>query len=317
MNILVVMPVNEEHKKKLEKSAPGADFLYTDYGHVSEGDVKNADIIVGNVPPEFVKDSAKLKLLQLNSAGTDGYTEKGVIREGAVLANATGAYGLAISEHMLGMLLCLMKKLDIYKENMKSGKWEDAGMVPSVYGTKTLVVGLGDIGNEFAKRMWALGSRVFGIKRRESDKPDYIEDIYALDRIEEAVKDADIVAACLPGTKETYRLFDKELFAKMKNGAYFINVGRGTAVDTDALTDALLYGKLAGACLDVTDPEPLPSNHPLWSFQNVLITPHVSGGYHMKQTHDRIIDIAVENIGHILKNEPLRNVVDMTTGYKK
>ena len=317
MKILVAMPVNEEHRDVLTMAAQGAEVVFTEASRVSEEMAKSADIIIGNVAPRLIKGSTKLKLMQLNSAGTDGYTEAGVLPDQAVLTNATGAYGLAIAEHMLGMLLCLMKKLDIYSNNMKSGKWEDAGNVTSIWGSKTLVVGLGDIGSEFAKRMNAMGSSVSAIKRNPIEKPDYIDNMYSIEQLNEALAEADIVATCLPGTKETYKLFGKEAFEHMKSGAWLINVGRGGAVDTEALIEALESGKLAGACLDVTDPEPLPQDHPIWRTPNVLITPHVSGGYHLQQTHDRIIDIAARNIKHIINNEQVENIVDMNTGYRK
>lgn len=316
MKILVVMPTEDYHRDRLREAAPEAEFVFEEPSKVDEKTAKEADIIIGNVQPSYVKGSRKLKLLQLNSAGTDGYTVPGVMPENAVLANATGAYGLAISEHMIGMLLMLMKRLNTYNDNMKEGKWADAGNVPSIYDSKSLVVGLGDIGSEFAKRMSALGSHVSAIKRRKSEKPSYIDKMYRMDELKEALKDADIVAASLPGTAETYKVFNQEVFGAMKKGAYFINVGRGTAVDTDALLQAVKEGIIAGAGLDVTDPEPLPADHPLWHTPGVLITPHVSGGYHLKQTHDRIVDIAVRNIGHILNGEPVENLVDMETGYK-
>lgn len=316
MKILVVMPVNDNHKKMLSEAAPEAEIIYMDAASADKATVESADVIVGNVSPALISGSTNLKLMQLNSAGTDGYTTPGVLPEQAVLTNATGAYGLAISEHMIGMLLCLMKKLDLYHDNMKAGEWKDHGPVPSIYGSKTLVVGLGDIGTEFAVRMNAMGSKVSGIKRNKSAKPDYIDEMYSMDHFHEALAKADIVATCLPGTAETYKLFDKQAFASMKKGAYFINVGRGNAVDTDALLEALNSGHLGGAGIDVTDPEPLPQEHPLWNAKNILITPHVSGGYHLEETHNRIVGIAARNIIHLINNEPFENIVDMQTGYR-
>ncbi len=317
MKILVVMPTNEEHKKILAEAAKGAEIIYMDAAVVDEAIVKDADVIVGNVSPKLITGSSKLKLLQLNSAGTDGYTAPGVLPDGAVLANATGAYGLAISEHMIGMLLTMMKKLNIYSDNMKSGEWKDLGPVTSIYGSKTLVVGLGDIGSEFAIRMNAMGSEVSAIRRTKANKPEYISRMYQIDELNEALEEADIVATCLPGTADTYKMFDAEAFSHMKKGAYFINVGRGGAVDTDALIEAMKANRLAGAGLDVTDPEPLPADHPLWSTPGVLITPHGSGGYHLLETHNRIIKIAANNITHLLNGEPFENVVDMATGYRR
>lgn len=315
--VLVVMDVLDEHKDLLDGLSSELSIRYIKASEVSPQDVEDVEIIVGNISPNLLSNCKNLKLLQLNSAGTDGYTAPGILPDGVCLANATGAYGLAISEHMLGMLLCLMKKLDLYKLNQGSHQWKDEGPVTSIYGSKTLIVGFGDIGNEFGVRMHALGSEVTAIRNNIANKPDYINSIHKIDDLYANLSKADIVAACLPGTPQTNKLFDKKAFDQMKEGSYFINVGRGTAVDTDALCDALESGKLAGAALDVTDPEPLPKDNRLWNMSNVLITPHVSGGYHLKETHNRIIGIAAKNIKHLLNREPFENIVDMKTGYRK
>lgn len=314
MNIIVAMPTDDKHKETLTACAPEANWFFGS-DEVPESLMKNADVIIGNVRPELLKHASKLKWLQLNSAGTNGYTKE-VVPEGVILTNATGAYGLAISEHMMASLLFLMKKIDIYSREQADHNWQKRGKVTGIYGTRTLVVGCGDIGCEFAKRMNAFGSHVTGIRTKESAVPEYMEAMKLTDDLYEELKKADIVADCLPGTDRTYRMFDRKAFESMKDGSYFINVGRGTSVDTDALIEALDSGHLAGACLDVTDPEPLPSDHPLWDAPNVLITPHVSGGYHMQITHDRIVEIAADNLKRFLNNEPLKNIVDMATGYR-
>lgn len=315
--ILVVMAVEEHHKEILKKSAGDSDIEFIPEENLTKEKAEEADIIIGNLSTELIKDSKKLKWLQLNNAGTDGYTKAGVLPENTILTNATGAYGLAISEHMIGSLLFIMKKLHLYSADQKEHIWDDHGTVDSIYGTKTLVVGFGDIGSEFAIRMNALGSNVTGIRRNKSDKPDYLKALYQMDALDKCLEDADIVASCLPGTSETYHVFNKETFAKMKKGAYFINVGRGGAVDSYALSEALNSGHLAGAAIDVTEPEPLPKDHPLWDAKNILITPHISGNYHLKETHERIIRIAAENIERFLDGRELNNIVDFATGYRK
>jgi len=133
---------------------------------------------------------------------------------------------------------------------------------------------------------------------------------------EDYLSRADIVASCLPDTPETYRIYNKERFMAMKKGAFFVNVGRGSNVDQEALREAVLSGHLAGAGLDVTDPEPLPSTDPLWQTKGIYITPHISGGYHLQATHDYIARIAVDNLKRFLAGEKLENIVDLTTGYK-
>lgn len=315
--ILVVLPVENRHKELLRSCAEGAQMEFIPAKDLTKQLVQDADIIIGNVSPELLRGTGRLKWLQLNSAGTDGYTEDGILPEGALLTNATGAYGLAISEHMIGALLCIMKKLHLYGADQQKHVWGDHGNVTSIYGFKTLVVGFGDIGSEFAVRMNALGSRVTGIRRNQTEKPDYLEALYQMDALAECLRTADIVAACLPGTEETYHIFDRNAFAKMKKGAYFLNVGRGNAVDSYALAEALNSGHLAGASVDVTEPEPLPKEHPLWDAKNLLITPHISGNYHLQETHERIIQIAADNLARFMQGRELRNIVDFATGYRK
>ena len=318
--ILIVMKTDEEQKARFRADAGDADLLFLPASEVTDELLGTADAVIGNLSPKRIRTARNLKWMQLTSAGADGYAVPGILPEGAVLTNASGAYGLAISEHMVACLLFLMKKLALYAENQANRVWQDRGPVASICNSRTLVVGFGDIGGEFARRMAALGSRVTGIRRHPSAKPDYLDALYASpdrDAFFGCLKDADVVASCLPGTKETVRLFDREAFGAMKRGAYFLNVGRGSAVDSLALADALNDGRLAGASVDVTDPEPLPPDHPLWTARNILITPHISGGDHLRETTERIHAIAADNLRRFVTGAPLRNVVDLSTGYRR
>ncbi|MGN0298961.1 MAG: D-2-hydroxyacid dehydrogenase [Lachnospiraceae bacterium] len=314
MKIVTVLPVNDTHKALLEQSAPNAEFLYIPVEQVKKEDVFDADIIIGNVPASYIQGSKSLQLMQLNSAGTDGYLQN--FPSQATLCNATGAYGLAISEHMIGTLLAIQKHLCLYRDNQNQGLWRDEGPVTSIWNSTTLVVGLGDIGSEFAVRMHALGSKVYGVRRSAGTAPDYMEAVYTLDQLDELLPKADIVALSLPGTPETYHLFDQEKLSKMKQGSILLNVGRGSAIDPDALLHALQYGPLSGASIDVTEPEPLPVDSPLWKQPNLLITPHISGQYHLQETFERIIRIAAYNINAHITHSPYKNVVDFKTGYR-
>jgi phosphoglycerate dehydrogenase-like enzyme len=316
MTILVVIPFNEGEKERLKSKIPEAEYIFTSAKEVTEELVKSADIIIGNVPPEYIKGSKKLKWLQLNSAGTDGYCEAGVIPEGAYLTNASGAYGLAISEHMLGMLLEIKKNLNLYYLNQKKYLWKDEGKVTSIEGSTTLVVGLGDIGGDFARKMKALGSYVIGIKRTKGQKPEYVDELYTMEALDSLLPKADVVALSLPGTKETYHLFNKDKFNLMRKDAIILNVGRGNAICTGVLCDALEKGIIGGAGLDVTEPEPLPADHRLWDAPGVVITPHISGFFHLPETLRRIVNISIDNLEHFRKHEPLKNIVDFKTGYR-
>ena len=315
--ILVNIPVTEEHKRMLEEAAAGIPIEYTKPKLVNAEITKDATIIIGNVSHPYVQAAEDLKWLQLNSAGNYGFTKPGVLKPGTLLTNATGAYGLAISEHMIGALLMLIKNLNKYYDNQKQHIWHNEGTVSSIYGAKTLVVGLGDIGGEFAKKMNALGSKVTGIRRHVTAVPEYLEAQYQLDKLDELLPEMDIVALTLPAYGATDGLFTKERMMKMKKGAILINVGRGTLVDNLALAELLNEGHLGGALVDVTDPEPLPAEHPLWDAKNALITPHVSGGFQLPETLTRIVKIACENLVRFREGRELRNLVDFETGYKK
>lgn len=315
--ILVTIPLEEEHKRKIENIASDAEVIYITPDKAERSIVQEAEIILGNVPVDAVRGSKNLKWMQLNSAGANQYTEEGVLLEGTILTNATGAYGLAIAEHMLGMVLNLQKKLHLYAENQKNHMWKDEGPVTSIYGSKTLVVGLGDIGGEFAMRMHALGSKVYGVRRNKSEIPDYLQNIYQLDMLDDILHEFDIVALSLPETKETKNLFDGQKFGKMKKGAILLNVGRGSTVHTADLCDALNSGILGGAGLDIVDTEPLPAESPLWDAKNLVLTPHVSGGYHLKETLERIRKISIENLESYYNKAPMKNLVDFKTGYRK
>ena len=314
MRVLVVVETKEKHRAWLEAAAPGADFIYNT--NPARADVTEADVILGNPSPRDLQPTDKLQWMQTQSAGVDGYLD-GCLPEGAVLTNATGAYGLAISEYMLAVWLELLKKLHTYRDVQRESLWKDLGTVQSVWNSTVLVLGLGDIGGEFAKRAKALGARVIGVRRTGTDKPDYVDELIHTDKLDEYLPVADCVAITLPGTKETKGMFGAERLSKMKDGAVLLNVGRGYIVDSDALYTALTSGKLAGAAVDVTDPEPLPAEHPLWKAENAVITPHVSGGFHLEETHDRIIRIMAENLTAFCAGKPLRNVVDFATGYRK
>jgi phosphoglycerate dehydrogenase-like enzyme len=316
MRILVVIPLNENEKERLQSKLPEAEYIYTTAGEVTEELVKSADIIIGNVPPQYIKGTNKLKWLQLNSAGTDGYCEEGVMPKGAYLTNATGAYGLALSEHMLGMLLEIKKKLNLYYINQKQHIWKDEGNVTSIEGSTTLVVGLGDIGGDFARKMKALGSYTIGIKRTPGQKPDYLDELYTMEALDDLLPRADVVALSLPGTKDTYHLFNKDKFNLMRKDAVILNVGRGSAIYTEDLCDALENGIISGAGLDVTEPEPLPAEHRLWDAPGVVITPHISGFFHLPETLRRIVNISIENLERFNRKESLRNIVDFKTGYR-
>ena len=327
---LVTIPTGERHRNLLQQAAPGWEFRFrgTDTlvcapqealpgQPVTQEDVDWAQVILGNVPAAMLHGSPALEWLQTNSAGVEAYIQPGVLAGDTLLTNATGAYGLAIAEHMLGMLLELFKKLELYRDAQKSGAWQSQGAVKAVYGSTVLVLGMGDIGGEFAARCKALGAKVIGVRRSPRPCPEYADEVHLLEDLDSLLPHADVVAVTLPGTDATRGLMSRERLAKMKEGAVLLNVGRGFIVDTEALCDALERGHLSGAGVDVTDPEPLPPTHRLWNIPTAVVTPHISGFYHLRETHERIVGIFLENLRHFQAGEPLRNLVDFATGYRR
>ena len=177
---------------------------------------------------------------------------------------------------------------------------------------------MGDIGSNFARRAHMLGAEVVGVRRTVhpgTPCPDYCLRVVAQSQLDEELPEADLIALSLPGTPETNKLFNAERFARCKDGAILINVGRGTTVDSDALVEALRSGKIFGAGLDVTDPEPLPADHPLWGEPGAIITPHNSGKFSLPKTLDNIVDIFIHNLKRYAEGLPLDNQVSRTTRY--
>ena len=316
-NVLVMLPMTEQQRARLQQQLPDAVYTFLPRVGATDGQIAAADIILGNLPPQRLAQAAHLEWLQLNSSGADAYAKPGVLPAGAKLTNATGAYGLAISEHMIGQTFYLKKKLGLYHRNQMAGQWKDEGQVTAIQGSTTLVVGLGNIGGDYARKMALLGSKVYGIRRNKTACPGWLQAIGTFDDLDAWLPMADIVALAVPNTPQTYHLFDARRLAGMKPGSILLNVGRGTSIDSDALYAALQNGPLLGAAIDVTDPEPLPPGHPLWRCENLLLTPHISGDFHLQETLDYIAELFIRNLGHYAKGEELENPVDAATGYRK
>lgn len=317
MIILVLMKLDVMQRERFERIAPEATFIYEHAKTVSKEVVQGADVILGNPQPEMLKDSINLKWLQTESAGVNQYTGEGILPEGVLLTNATGAYGMAVAEHMLGLLFMLFKQLHVARDQQSKQLWRNPGEMKYISNSTVLVVGLGDIGGEFAKMVKALGAYTIGIRRSNLDKPDYMDELYLMQDLEAQLSRADVVAISLPATAETEHLFDKKLLNQMKSDAIILNVGRGSVIVTQDLCEALESNQLGGVGLDVMDPEPLPENHPLWKYGNVVITPHCAGGSGRREIKQRLLQIWEQNLKNYLMNAPLQNIVDFKTGYRQ
>ena len=316
-HILVLIPVTEEHKAVLARAAEGCEITYIGSEKVTADDIAKADVIIGNPPAKMINASARLKWLQLFSAGADEYIVPGVLSKNTVLTNASGAYGKSVAEHALALTLMLQKKLYLYRDSQNKAEWINHGPVTSLSDQTVLVVGFGDIGQFYARLVKAMGAYVIGVKRSPGAMPGCADELVTAAELDEVLPRADVVFSVLPGNEETKHIFTAKRFDLMKDSAFFINCGRGNAVAGDVLMKALSEHKIAAAAIDVTEEEPLPEDSPLWAAENLVITPHIAGRFQLKETHDNVVAIAARNLKLFRAGKPLENVVDFATGYRK
>ncbi|MCK6445424.1 MAG: D-2-hydroxyacid dehydrogenase [Planctomycetes bacterium] len=310
--------VSEDEQDRLYQLAPNVRVL----AKLSREDaLKWADQADGCdaqfLSPEFLAKAKKLRYVQARSAGVDRYAGMQELRARSeiVLCNLRAVHGPAIADHVFAMLLALARDLPSAWERQRAGEWRrDGAREPfSLAGRTLLVVGLGGIGTEVARRAKGFEMRVLATRRSGTDAPSFVDRVELADRLGELLPLADVIVLCVPLTPETTNLIDARAFAALKPGAILVNIARGKVVDTPALVEALKSGRLGGACLDVTEPEPLPQDHELWRLANVLITPHVAASASL--TDDRATALLRENLRRFARGEPLLNVVDWNAGY--
>lgn len=308
--------LTEERIEKLRAICEGYGYELKTAHHTAGVEFyEDCDIIFGTPKPALVAELKNLKWLQTSSAGVDAYCKPGIMPEGALLSNAKGGYGIGIAEHMFMQLLMLMKNSVGYYHQQGAEVWKSRGEVKGIYGSVITVVGLGDIGGEFAKRIAAFGGIVRGVKRTATDKPEYVDELYTFEELDKALEGADVVALSLPNTPNTIGILSAERIQALKGGCIVINVGRGSAIDEDALVTALNSGHLGGAALDVAAVEPLPQDHPLWRAKNCLITPHVSGGITFPVTINNVIKVFTDNLACYVEGKELITNVNRKEGY--
>ena len=251
-------------------------------------------------------------MVQTFSAGANGYSW---LPETVMLANAYGAYGDSIAEHILTTTLMAMKRMPEYFEMQKEQGWILLNNIDRFEGSKILSVGMGAIGTAFLRKAAALGAICYGVRRTIHDQPDFVQKLVTPDEMDDLLPEMDVVALSLPGTSSVEGMFDERRLRLMKKTAILVNVGRGNSVVTDDLVRVLESGHLKAACLDVMDPEPLPSDHPLWTAPRAYLTPHISGGYRAGVNYERVIDVVIENLSRVLEGQRPIHVVDRNLGY--
>ena len=306
----------------LKAIAPGVDFVVVNsledmVAHAADADaIASGDNLVCN---EQVLAAAKqLRWVAVYSAGVEECLGKKALgRPGIVVTNMRAVAGPVMAEHSLALVLALSRSLQVSIGRQARGEgWGGgfAGSQPQALKGKTLlVVGLGGIGLEVAERAHALGMNVIATRASSREGPAYVSKVGLPDELPAMIGEADVVVSALPLVPATTHLFDARMFARMKKNAFFINVGRGGSVVTNDLVAALNAGTIAGAGLDVTDPEPLPKDHPLWKAKNIIITPHMSAQSDLGQSARALI--FREQLRRFVAGDKLLAVVDFGKGY--
>lgn len=276
--------------------------------------LKEAEIIFGWPKTDFLKKAEKLKWLHLPSAGVDRYADKKIYHNSNIkLTNSSGVYGKPIAEHVFSMIMAHNRNLIDYAYDKQQKKWERRNEIKDFFNSTVGILGLGDIGSTIAKRAKAWGAEVLALKRTMTAAPDYVDKIYLNEDLDKLLKQSDYVILTLPGTPETEEIIGSKELNLMKDSAFIVNIGRGTLIKQDDLIHALKNKLIAGAGLDVTDPEPLPEDSEIWELDNVILTPHTSG---FSPTNDRRrFKIFKDNLKRYVNNDELCNKVDFKLKY--
>ena len=314
--VLVGEDVGAANLARMRASFPEIAFRFCPTAEAFTRRAAEAEIMFSKgFPRQALERAGRLRWVQAGTAGVERLLALGLAERGILLTNATGAHGVPMAEMILAMMLAFATGLHALldaqrlhqraRERVIGGKFE-------LEGQTLCVLGLGDIGGTLARKARALGMRVLGVRRSEEPFPG-LDGQATPDGLLELLGQADHVALCLPLTTQTRHLVAERELRAMKGSAYLYNVGRGASIEPGALVRALAEGWIAGAGLDVTDPEPLPEDSPLWDMPNVLLGQHSSGSSPLNA--DRITSIFLENLGRYLRGEPLINVVDAELGY--
>lgn len=282
------------------------------------GEIADADAYIGNISPELVKAGKKLRWVQTLSAGVEQVLHKSgsdaLANSDIVLTNNQIVQGPEIADHAMALLLAHTRFLPTYMQRQSEENWQGRPYtLVELNGKNALVVGMGGIGLQIAIRAWAHGMNVVGVDPEDIAYLPYVDKIVKPDMLDSVIGDADVIFMAVPHTPASHRMIGPSQFDAMKQGAYFIAVSRGGTYDLNALVKALDSKKLAGAGVDVTDPEPLPKGHALWKMDNVIITPHIAGRSDMDR--GRMLGIVKANIQRFADGMPLYNVVDKGKGY--
>jgi phosphoglycerate dehydrogenase-like enzyme len=319
MKLIIPSSIANKVEPQLREIAPRADVVHVDQEGAGDGDVSDAEVLLRWwMPPTTLRrilaTAPRLRWLHTPSAGVDGLLIPEVLERKIVLTNSAGAHAIPIAEFVLLCMLGHAKRASDLAALTPENGWAHGRTLQlgELYEKTLLILGLGHIGQEIARRAAAFGMHVIGSRRRPAPIAG-VERVVGEDAWRALLPEADYLVLATPLTSATKGMLDATAFAQMRPGAYLVNIARGEIIDTAALIAALEQGQLAGAALDVVPEEPLPPEHPLWRTPNVWITPHISAS--SPRTSERAIAIFLENVRRDLAGQPFINLVDLQAGY--
>ena len=311
--------LNDKYERQLNAAAAkyGYEIEYFPSSAEAVGRVDDCEILYGHCSQKVIRSAKSLKWYCCCWAGVDRFCDESLYQNpDCRLTNSSGAYGTTISEHLIMVCLMLLRRQMEYTEIIRAGGWETLpGGIRSLHGARITVLGTGDIGTEFARRVRAFHpASLTGVSRSGRANADF-DAVHPVTELDQLLPETDLLFMSLPSVSDTVNILNADRMALLPKGAYVINVGRGTAIDQDALIKALDSGHLAGAALDVVVPEPLPADHPLRKAKNLLLTPHVAGNMTLGYTCERNVQLFCENLENYAAGRPMHHLVDRRKGY--
>ena len=312
--------LTDAHKAQIQKTAEEAGFVphfFTlDQFEEAKACVQDCEVLYAHSPKLLRAAPATLKWYCCSFAGVDPYCKDPSIfaNPDCVLTNSN-VYGVTIAEHVVMVTLMLLRRMPEYEEIVRNRSWSNQLPIRSIRDNEFTILGTGNIGVNVAERVRGMGAaKVIGLSRSGKPHPAF-DEVHPIADLDKVLPDTKILVMALPGTAETIHILNRARIALLPKDAYVINVGRGTAVEQEPLIEALNSGRIAGAALDVMDPEPLPADHPLWSAKNLILTPHVSGNMTLGYTCDTNVAMFCEDLKNYAAGKPLNGFVDRVKGY--
>lgn len=315
--IVLISVLSDAMQNAIREAAPGVELVATGDESEIDREIVDAQVLIGDrVTDEQLASASELVWHHRPWVGVEGLVNSIYVDRNITITNGKGTNAPNIAEHVIAMMLAFARDLPGAYRSQANRKWRDWNEGAKVFfelgGQRVLALGTGMIGQEVARRLTAFDCELVGASRSGRDVPGFLRCV-SFDDLNAEIGEADHIVNSLPMTPATDKIVSRDLIDRMKPGARFYNVGRGGTVDQDALIDALQRGHLAGAGLDVTTPEPLGEDSPLWDLPNVIITSHTAGN--SPQSHERIIELTAEQLRRYQAGEELLNIVDKSAGY--